>query len=173
MEDTVILMKQGRSCHSRSKPPKTSRPASSALTVQASAANHISCLSLTGSLQILKQARHSPRSVPLSHMLTPHLQIWSHAMSSKSLIVNGGPDYKRTQHSHPASCIYHTQYFLTDYILNVSPTKPRVLGSYSLGVLPTENSAWQREGSQFVFVEWKNEERSRDYKRRDSEDKSD
>lgn len=173
MEDTVILMKQARSCHSHSKPPKISRPASSALTVQASSANHISCLSHFGSLQILKQARHSPRSIPLSDMLTPHLQIWSHAISSKSLIVNSGPDYKLTQHSHPASCIYHTQYFLTDYVLNVSPTKARVLGSYSLGVPPTENSAWQREGSQFVFVEWKNEERSRDYKRRNSEDKSD
>lgn len=51
----------------------------------------------------------------------------------------------------------------------MSPTKARVLGSYSLGVPATENSAWQREGSQFVFVERKNEERSRDYKRRDSE----
>ena len=178
MEDTVILMKKARSCHSHSKPPKTSRPASSALTVPGSSANHISCLSHSGFLQIFKQARHSPCPTPFSDMLTPHLlQIWSHAMSSKSLIVNGRPDYKLTQHSLPASITPNIPLLITFMSVPLCSQceshKGKGSGILFLGVLATENSAWQRKGFQFVFVEWKKEERSRDYKRWDSKEKSD
>ena len=93
-------------------------------------------------------------------------------MSSKSLIVNGRPDYKLTQHSHPASITPNISLLITFMSVPLRSQCESHKGKGSrilfLGVLAIENSAWQREGFQFVFVEWKKEERSKDYKRWDS-----